>query len=92
MLQKKTDRIFSLEALREALKDVRINNLSIRKSAAKHGISKSRLFDYFKKTKHQDVIETFDLTTNFRKSQVFPLSMEDSLAEYLIKCSSMFHT
>ena len=90
--KRKTKRTFSSEKLTESVKDVQTNNFSIRKSAAKHGVSKSRLFDHIKKTKHQNIhLITVDVTTNFKKNQVFPPFMKALLAEYLIKCSAMFN-
>lgn len=88
--QKRTDRTFSEEAMKQALSSVLKDNMSIRKSAQLHGVTKSRLCDYVKKAKEQGV-DNIMLVPSFRVRQVFTEDMEKNLASYLIKCSNMFY-
>lgn len=88
--KKRTNRTFSEEAMAQALSSVLNDNMSIRKSAQLHGVTKSRLYDYVKKTKVEGA-DNIKLVPTFRVRQVFSEEMEKSLSSYLIKCSNMFY-
>lgn len=87
---KKTDRSFPDECLRQAVSDVIQNNISIRQSAEKNGVKKSRLAMHVKIAKIKGLDE-MSFTPNFRQSQIFSCDMENALESYLLKCSSMFY-
>lgn len=76
--------------MKQAVVDVLQNNMSIRISAQKNNVTKSRLCNYVKKAKDAGM-NSLDFTPNFRKSQIFPVEMENALETYLLRCSAMFY-
>ena len=64
------------------------DGIPVRKAADAKGISKSALSRYVLKYR---VDPTAVLTPNYTHSQIFTQEQEQSLEEYLITCSQMFH-
>lgn len=90
MYKKITDRNLQEDNMKQAIKDVLEENMSIRASATKNHVTKSRLCNYLKMV-HQCGLERINLTPNYKQSQIFSGEMENALANYLLKCSSMFY-
>ncbi|XP_050300113.1 uncharacterized protein LOC126738716 [Anthonomus grandis grandis] len=88
--KKKTDREFPEGDLRRAVEDVLNNIGSLRKVSERYNVTKSRLAIYVKRAREQG-IENISLKPNFKHRQIFSPEMEQALAEYLLKCSSMFY-
>lgn len=76
--------------MKQAVRDVIENNMSLRKSAEQNGVKKSALANYVKKAKEQGINNT-SFIPGFNKSQVFSTEMEEILAQYLVKCAAMFY-
>ncbi|KAF2905691.1 hypothetical protein ILUMI_00475 [Ignelater luminosus] len=75
----------------KAIEAVLQNKLSIRNAAQEFGEKKSCLV-YLVKTAREDGIDKVELLVpNFKKSAVIAAEMENSLKEYILKCSSMFY-
>lgn len=87
---KSTDREFPPEAMRQAVIDVIEHKMSIRQSANKNGVKKSRLCNYVKAAKEKG-LRNLSFAPNYKKSQIFETDMENALENYLLKCSSMFY-
>lgn len=86
--KKRTDRVRDPVALENAFKEVKDNNASARKAAAKYGVARSTLLDYLRRDRNTN--QGFKLAT-YTIRQVLTSEMEKNLAEYLLQCSRMFH-
>ncbi|XP_031335996.1 uncharacterized protein LOC116165574 [Photinus pyralis] len=88
--RKLTERTFPENSMKNAVIAVLRENVSIRKSAERYQIKKSRLCNYVQQAR-QIGIENMSFGPNFKKKLVFTSEMEKRLSEYLIKCSKMFY-
>lgn len=87
---KKTNREFPCGNLAQAISDVLHEHMSIRRSAEKNNVTKSRLALYVKKAAANG-IQNVCLKPEYSVRQVFTSEMEAALVKYLLNCSAMFY-
>lgn len=80
----------SPECLKNAVKAVIEQGLSVRASAKEHAVKKSNLANYVKKALESG-IDNVKYEPNFKKSQVFSEEIEKLLEDYLLMASALFH-
>ena len=87
--KRKTDNgLIPHDQMLEAIKLVMVGGKSIRSVSKDKGIAKSVLARYVEKYKNDP---NCSLTPNYTHSQVFTAEQEESLEEYLLTSSKMFH-
>ena len=86
--RKTTNRLVPHHQVLEAIRLVIVDGKSIRSTSKEKGISKSVLARYIEKYKTDPNCR---LTPNYTHSQVFTAEQEESLEEYLLTSSKLFH-
>ncbi|XP_044764429.1 uncharacterized protein LOC123320994 [Coccinella septempunctata] len=89
--KRKSDKgLFSADSMKQAVKDVIVHNLSLRKAAEKNNVKHQTLARYVKKT--QDTKgnkEELSYRPHYDTRRVFSDEQENILKDFIIKCSQM---
>ncbi|BFZ07906.1 hypothetical protein BsWGS_10945 [Bradybaena similaris] len=85
--QRKTDQGKVPESIMRAAVTAVTDGMPVRQASREYAIARTTLLNNIKKSK----LSVMRLTPNYQHSQIFNHEQEETLANYLDKCSKMFH-